>query len=143
MRAYHGDREISKTHVTRMRNSMPASTDYWVNDTGSEPLFVIPTEANRGLAEMLPILLKEVRKLVADRRATSPEPGFECFFRSNPNHRYALRSPARRTPARRTPQEGLNRTFPMGGGRSGGLEPGESGPWSEFRKSSAANRSIT
>jgi transposase len=70
VRAYHGDREIPKTHVTRMRISMPASTDYWVNDAESEPLFVVPTEANRGLVEMLPILLKEVRKLVANRRVT-------------------------------------------------------------------------
>jgi hypothetical protein len=49
---------------------MPATTDYWVHDAESEPLFVIPTEANRGLVKMLPGVLAEVRKLVGGRRVT-------------------------------------------------------------------------
>jgi hypothetical protein len=53
-----------------MRISMPATTDYWVNDAEGEPLFVVPTEANRGLVEKLPAVLEEVRKLVGDRRVT-------------------------------------------------------------------------
>ncbi len=70
VRAYHGDREIPKTHVARIRIAMPATTDYWINDAQSEPLFVVPAEANKGLAAMLPIVLKEVRKLLGDRRVT-------------------------------------------------------------------------
>jgi transposase len=70
VRAYHGRREIPKTHVARMRISMPATTDYWVNDAQSEPLFVVPTEANKGLVKMLPVVLEEVRKLLGDRRVT-------------------------------------------------------------------------
>jgi len=70
VRAYHGGREIPKTHVARMRISMPATTDYWVHDASSEPLFVVPTEANRGLVQMLPGVLAEVRKLVGERRVT-------------------------------------------------------------------------
>jgi DNA-binding CsgD family transcriptional regulator len=70
VRAYHGAHEIPKTHVARMRISMPATTDYWVNDAEGEPLFVVPTEANRGLVERLPAVLEEVRKLVGDRRVT-------------------------------------------------------------------------
>ena len=70
VRAYHGEREIPKTHVARMRLSMPASTDYWVHDAESEPLFVVPTEANRGLVESLPGILAEVRELVGERRVT-------------------------------------------------------------------------
>jgi hypothetical protein len=70
VRAYHGSREIPKAHLARMRISMPATTDYWVHDAGSEPLFVIPTEANRGLVAMLPTVLAEVRQLVGDRRVT-------------------------------------------------------------------------
>lgn len=70
VRAYHGGREIPKTHVARMRISMPATTDYWVNDAESEPLFVVPTEANKGLVKMLPVVLEEVRKLLGDRRVT-------------------------------------------------------------------------
>jgi len=68
VRAYHGGREIPKTHVTRLRISMPATTDYWVHDALSEPLFVVPTEANRGLVKMLPAVLAEVRELVGERR---------------------------------------------------------------------------
>lgn len=70
VRVYHGQRVIPKAHVTRLRISMPAMTDYWVNDAGGEPLFVVPTEANRGLVEMLPSLLEEVRGLVGQRRVT-------------------------------------------------------------------------
>jgi hypothetical protein len=53
-----------------MRISMPAITDYWVNDAQSEPLFVVPTEANRGLVKVLPGVLAEVRQLVGERRVT-------------------------------------------------------------------------
>ncbi len=70
VRAYHGGREIPKTHVARMRLSMPATTDYWVHDAESEPLFVVPTEANRGMVESLPGILAEVRELVGERRVT-------------------------------------------------------------------------
>ncbi len=70
VRAYHGGREIPKTHLARMRISMPATTDYWIHDADREPLFVVPTEANRGLVAMLPGILAEVRKLVLDRRVT-------------------------------------------------------------------------
>ena len=70
VRAYHGKRSIPKTHVTRMRISMPATTDYWANDAEGEPLFVITTEANKGLVEMLPVVLEEVRSLLGDRRVT-------------------------------------------------------------------------
>ncbi len=70
VRAYHGGREIPKTHLARMRIAMPATTDYWINDAHSEPLFVVPTEANKGLVAMLPIVLEEVRKLLGDRRVT-------------------------------------------------------------------------
>ena len=70
VRAYHGGREIPKAHVARMRISMPATTDYWVHDAESEPLFVVPTEANRGLVQRLPAVLAEVRELVGERRVT-------------------------------------------------------------------------
>lgn len=70
VRAYHGKLKLPKTHVARIRLAMPASTDYWVNDTGGEPLFVIPTEANKGLVAILPTILDEVRKLVGERRVT-------------------------------------------------------------------------
>jgi len=70
VRAYHGERTIPKTHVARLRLAMPATTDYWVNDTGGEPLFVLTAEANAGLVTMLPPILAEVRALVGARRVT-------------------------------------------------------------------------
>ncbi len=70
VRAYHGKRRIPKTHVARMRISMPATTDYWVNDAEGEPLFVVTTEANRGLVETLPKVLEQAQELLAGRRAT-------------------------------------------------------------------------
>jgi hypothetical protein len=70
VRAYHGKRTLPKTHVARMRIAMPATTDYWVNDAAGEPLFVVTTEANAGLVQMLPELCKEIRGLVGERRVT-------------------------------------------------------------------------
>ena len=70
VRVYHGKHTIPKTHVTRMRLAMPATSDYWVNDTDGEPLFVVTAEANAGLARMLPPLLAEIRGLVGERRVT-------------------------------------------------------------------------
>lgn len=70
VRAYHGQRAIPKTHVARMRISMPATTDYWVNDPSGDPLFVMTAQANAGMVKMLPDVLAEVRKLVGDRRVT-------------------------------------------------------------------------
>lgn len=70
VRAYHGKRTIPKTHVVRMRISMPATTDYWVNDPSGDPLFVMTAQANVGMVKMLPDVLAEVRKLVGDRRVT-------------------------------------------------------------------------
>lgn len=70
VRAYHGRRTLPKAHVARMRLSMPATTDYWVNDAVGDPLFVVTAEANAGLAKMLPGVLEEVRGLVGERRVT-------------------------------------------------------------------------
>jgi len=70
VRAYHGKRTLPKSHVARMRISMPATTDYWVNDAEGEPLFVVSAEAHKGLVKMLPEVLKEVRELVGERRVT-------------------------------------------------------------------------
>jgi hypothetical protein len=70
VRVYHGKQQIPKTHVARMRISMSATTDYWINDAGGDPLFVVPTEANKGLVKTLPPILDEVRALVGERRVT-------------------------------------------------------------------------
>lgn len=70
VRVYHGKHRLPKTHVARMRLSMPATSDYWVNDQAGDPLFVVTAEANAGLVKMLPGILEETRLLVGDRRVT-------------------------------------------------------------------------
>ena len=70
VRVYHGEHRLPKAHVARMRLSLPATTDYWVNDTAGDPLFVVTAEANAGLVKMLPSILQEVRSLVGSRRVT-------------------------------------------------------------------------
>lgn len=70
VRAYHGQRNIPKVHLARLRLSMPATTDYWVNDQTGDPLLVITAAANAGLVQRLPEVLQQVRKLVGDRRVT-------------------------------------------------------------------------
>jgi hypothetical protein len=53
-----------------MRISMPATSDYWLNDAEGEPLFVVPTEAHKSLVSMLPEMLDEARSLVGERSIT-------------------------------------------------------------------------
>jgi transposase len=70
VRVYHGHHALPKTHVARMRISLPATSDYWVNDSTGDPLFVVTAEANAGLVKMLPGILDQVRALVGTRRVT-------------------------------------------------------------------------
>ena len=70
VRVYHGHHTLPKTHVTRMRISLPATSDYWVNDSAGDPLFVVTAQANAGLVKMLPGILAQVRTLVGKRRLT-------------------------------------------------------------------------
>jgi transposase len=70
VRVYHGQHSLPKAHVARMRISLPATSDYWVNDSAGDPLFVVTAEANAGLVKMLPIILGQVRALVGKRRVT-------------------------------------------------------------------------
>jgi len=70
VRVYHGKHRLPKAHVARMRLSMPATTDYWVNDTEGDPLFVVTAEVNSGLVTVFPSLLQELRDLLGSRRVT-------------------------------------------------------------------------
>lgn len=70
VRVYHGQHALPKAHVARMRISAPATSDYWVNDSAGDPLFVVTAEANAGLVKMLPGILAQVRRLVGKRRVT-------------------------------------------------------------------------
>jgi len=110
VRVYHGRHDLPKAHVARMRISLPATSDYWVNDSAGDPLFVITAEANAGLVKMLPEVLAQVRALVGPRRLTvvfdrggySPKlflhllPGFDLLtyrkgrYRKIPRQRFRL-----------------------------------------------------
>lgn len=70
VRVYHGKHSLPKTHVTRMRISLPATTDYWINDQSGDPVLVITAEVNAGLITMLPRITGEIRKLVGQQRVT-------------------------------------------------------------------------
>lgn len=70
VRVYHGHHTLPKAHVARMRLSLPATSDYWVNDSAGDPLFVVTAEANAGLVKMLPGILGQVRAWVGRRRLT-------------------------------------------------------------------------
>ena len=70
VRVYHGQHALPKAHVARMRVSVAATSDYWVNDSAGDPLFVITAETNAGLVKMLPGILAQVRALVGKRRLT-------------------------------------------------------------------------
>jgi hypothetical protein len=70
VRVYHGQHRLPKAHVARMRLSMSATSDYWLNDQSGDPVFVITAEANAGMVKMLPAVLAEVRALIGERRLT-------------------------------------------------------------------------
>jgi transposase len=70
VRVYHGKHRLPKAHVARMRISMPATSDYWINDKSGDPLFVLTAEANAGMVKMLPAVLDQVRALMGERRVT-------------------------------------------------------------------------
>ena len=70
VRAYHGKHTLPKAFVTTRRLAMPATTDYWVNDSVGDPLLVLTAEANAGLAKILPAVLTQVRDVVGARRVT-------------------------------------------------------------------------
>jgi hypothetical protein len=70
VRVYSGDRHLPKTYVMQRRLALPATTDHWVGDMEGCPVFVITAEANDALTKMLPLILKEARGFMGDRRVT-------------------------------------------------------------------------
>jgi len=71
VRAYHGERAISSNaYVARRHLAMPATTDYWINDSSGDPLLVITGEVDAALTKAMPRLLREVRGVVGERKVT-------------------------------------------------------------------------
>jgi hypothetical protein len=72
VRPYNGCKhKLPKTHVARRRLCMPATTDFWVNDANTEPLFLITAEANDSLLSMVDgQIIPHMKALAGDRRVT-------------------------------------------------------------------------
>jgi DNA-binding CsgD family transcriptional regulator len=70
VRAYHGQRTISRAYVARRHLAMPATTDYWVNDRAGDPLLLITGDINAALTKAFPNLLSQVRAVIGERRVT-------------------------------------------------------------------------
>ena len=72
VRPYHGRKHpLPKTHVARRRLCMPATTDFWVNDALSEPLFLVTAEANDSLLSMIDSqVIPQLKALAGDQRVT-------------------------------------------------------------------------
>jgi hypothetical protein len=71
VRVYHGKARLPKTHVARLRLSLPATQELWVNDADAQPLFFVTQEAHPQLASSLHPTLKDIRKLIGpERRST-------------------------------------------------------------------------
>lgn len=70
VRVYNGKEKLPEAHVARMRISMPATQDVWVNDADGCPLLFVTQEAHPSLASALPPVLAEVREAVGSRRVT-------------------------------------------------------------------------
>lgn len=64
VRPYFGSKELTKAHHTAMRISLPATTDYWINDATGAPVLVVVTEGNSAMTKAMPALLDEVRSVV-------------------------------------------------------------------------------
>lgn len=70
VRPYSGKIDIPKAHVTRMRLSMPATVDHWVNSRDGEPLLVFTATATGSMAKEMLAIAREVKALLGERRAT-------------------------------------------------------------------------
>ncbi len=72
VRPYHGTAHtLPQAWIARRRLCQAATTDIWVNQQDSQPLFVVTAPANDDLLAMLRReILPEVRRLVGERRVT-------------------------------------------------------------------------
>jgi len=67
VRAYHGDADVRKAHVARMRLSMPAAVDTWVCDARGDGVLVWCEEPGNSLVGELRRVADEVRSLVGPK----------------------------------------------------------------------------
>ncbi len=70
VRAYHGTRTLPKTHVARMRISMPATLETWIGDANGDPIFAVVAPPSASTAAEIRRLLPDLRELAGERRTT-------------------------------------------------------------------------
>ena len=69
VRVYSGAYNVAKGYVTQRHASMKATTDVWANDRNGDPLFVITTQINEHLTQVLEEVLTEAESIVGKGRA--------------------------------------------------------------------------
>jgi transposase len=77
---YSGKRKLKKQHVTRLRISLPAVLDYWLNDERADPVLAVSGEPKKGMKQLVPRLVEEMRQqgekrpvtVIFDREGWSP-----------------------------------------------------------------------
>lgn len=68
-RVYFGKRKVSKAYSTRKRLALPAVTDFWVNDSNGQPVFVVTGEPSQALTrQLLPLIETLQDVLPAEKR---------------------------------------------------------------------------
>jgi transposase len=67
VRAYHGQAELPKAHLARMRISMPAEVDTWICDARGDGLLVWTSPPGASLTGELRRATREIRKLVGEQ----------------------------------------------------------------------------
>jgi hypothetical protein len=104
VRAYHGNADLPKAHLARMRISMPAEVDTWICDARGDGVLVWTSQPGASLTGELRRATVEIRKLVGedarptiifDRGGWSPKlfaeldaAGFDILtYRKNPPRR--------------------------------------------------------
>jgi prepilin-type processing-associated H-X9-DG protein len=70
VRVYHGEVDLPRTHAARLRLSVPATQDVWINDADGLPVLVVTQEAHPSLTSALRTMLADVRTELGGRRAT-------------------------------------------------------------------------
>jgi len=70
VRVYAGKTKLGKVHVTRMRLSMPATVDHWVNDKNGDPVMVVTATPTASLAKEMMAIADDARAVLGERRAT-------------------------------------------------------------------------
>jgi transposase-like protein len=68
VREYHGKGKLAKAYVTRRRLAAPGTTDTWVNDAAGDPVFLVTSEVNASLTQVLEPIVDEVEAIAGKGR---------------------------------------------------------------------------